>query len=149
MIERLRADESVQVLVFIVLPLVVLLGGLGIRWLLTPSRYHATFPDFWVSIVMDGHGGRTPRDIVYHEGNRVVGFTASEGRKGIVYVQTADKLPEQELLRIVPKLARALEKMRYKFVIFRKSEPQTIAGQKLLTESRDSKETIEILARSG
>jgi hypothetical protein len=148
MIERLRADESVQVLVFVVLPLVLLLGGIAIRGLLTPSRYRVRFPTFWVSVFYEGHGGRTPRYVTFHEENRVVEFTASPGRNGLIHIQTPGKLPEQELLRIVPKLAQALEKMRYKYVIFRQREPQTIAGRKSLTEAKERQENIEILARS-
>jgi hypothetical protein len=147
MIARLRADESVQVLVFIVLPLLLLFGGMAIRWLFTPSRYRATFPTFWVSIVMVGHGGRTPRYVVFHEENRDVEFTASTTRDGILRVQTPGRLPEQELFRIVPKLAMALEKMRYRYVIFRQREPQKAAGQKLLTGSWELQENIEVLAR--
>ena len=75
-------------------------------------------------------------------------FTASPGRNGLIHIQTPGKLPEQELLRIVPKLAQALEKMRYKYVIFRQREPQTIAGRKSLTEAKERQENIEILARS-
>jgi hypothetical protein len=149
MIERLRVDESVQVLVFIVLPLVLLFGGIAIRLLFTPSRYRATFPTFWVSIVKVGHGGRTPGYVVFHEDNRDVEFTGSRTRDGILWVQTPGRLPEQELLRIVPKLAMALEKMRYRYVIFRQRKPQEAAGQKLLTEPWELQENIEVLARGG
>jgi hypothetical protein len=149
MIERLRVDESVQVLVFIVLPLVLLFGGIAIRAVFTPSRYRATFPGFWVSVVMLGHGGGRPGYVVFHEENKDVEFSARTRRDGILCVQTPGRLPEQELLRIVPKLAMALEKMRYRYVIFRPREPQKAAEQKLLTESWEMQENIEVLARGG
>ena len=136
-------------LVFIVLPLVLLFGGIAIRWLFTPSRYRVTFPTFWVSIVEVGHGGRTPGYIAFHEEGRDVEFTVSTTPDGILRVQTPGRLPEQELFRIVPKLAMALEKMRYRYVIFRQREPQKAAGQTLLTEPWEMQENVEVLARGG
>jgi hypothetical protein len=54
MIERIRAGESLQVLLFVVLPVVLLLFGFAIRWALQPSPYVATFPTFSVTLVKLG-----------------------------------------------------------------------------------------------
>jgi hypothetical protein len=128
MIERIRADESLQVLVFIVLPLVLLLVGIVIRGALQPSRYVATFPTFSVTLVKLARDsfGREEGYVMFREETRQVEFIAEIVRSGTMYVQAPGGLSEEDLLVIVPKLAQGLEKMRYKYIIYRKGEPQRI-----------------------
>jgi hypothetical protein len=128
LIERIRTDESLQVLFLIVLPLVLMLLGIAIRLALKPPSTLAIFPTFSVKIELLGRDsfGQKEGFIIFRDETREVAFVAEIPRNGPVYVKTPERLSEGDLLRLVPKVAQGLEKLRYKYVIYRKREPQPI-----------------------
>jgi len=124
MISQVLADESVQVLVFVVLPLVLLLSGIVIYGAFRPNNYVASFPTFSVRINFLAHDVAY---VVYGTESKIVEFEAKVGRRGrLIYVRAPKELPEEDLRDILPFLVQGLTRLRYAYVIYRNLEPQKI-----------------------
>jgi hypothetical protein len=118
---RILSDESLQVLIFVCGPLVLLLVVFIV--LLIRSERPVRFPTFSMKIK---RGGREQDWILYIAGDKAVEFDAWEGPKRSIEVRLPTRLSERELSSIVPNLAVGLEKLRYQYLIYREREAQTI-----------------------
>ena len=130
MISRVFADESLQVLVFICAPLVVLL----ILFIVLMRKYsHTTAkcPNYSVTVLRIG-----PVDacVLYRSGNLKLEFPA-QIRKGkrlltpLIYVRVPGELPDEDAHKIVPNVASGLTVLHYDYLIFRNSETPTIPDE--------------------
>ena len=129
MIDYIRSNESIQVLVFIVLPLLLLLLTVIVLLFGNRPRTRAIFPTFSVEITMvtyrDGY-------IAYFENETRTEFVAelelakSFYKPGIFHVCAPDGMSDEDQQRIIPNLARGLKELKRRFVIYRRGELQVV-----------------------
>jgi hypothetical protein len=127
MVHQVRFDESLQVLVFIVLPLLLLLAtAIFLRIRYTPPST-AKFPKFSVSL---SRVGREDSYIVYRDSDRHLEFYVGPGsRKQEVCLTVPREVPDQETQEIVPKLQMGLTKLGFhKYKILKKGETVVLAS---------------------
>jgi hypothetical protein len=127
MVNQIRSDESLQVLVFVVLPLVLLLvTAIFLRIRYTPPST-AKFSTFSVSL---SRVGREDAYIVYRGNDRRLEFYVGPGnRKQELCLAVPKELPDQVAQEIVPKLAKGLTKLRFqKYKILKEGETKVIAS---------------------
>src|SRR5439155_14369911 len=113
MIDGSRTDESIQVLVFVCVPLLLVLVAIVVLLTRGP-RYTAKFPTFSVTITKIG---REEAYVIYREKNKDVEFAAEIGRgKSFfvprIYVRVPKERPVEDVGNIVPNLALGLKKLR-------------------------------------
>jgi hypothetical protein len=126
MVNYIRSDESLQVLIFVVLPLVLLLvTGIFLRIRYTPPST-AKFSNFSVSL---SSVGREDAYIVYRDNGRRLEFYVGPGdRKKELYLAVPKELPDQIINELVPNLARGLAKLRFqKYKIIKKGDTRVLA----------------------
>jgi hypothetical protein len=127
MLNHVRSDESLQVLLFIVVPLLLLLVSaifLLIRYM-PPST--AKFANFSVSF---SRIGREDSYIVYRDGNRRMEFYAGAGaRKQVLCIAVPKELPDEDIHVIVPKLEMGLKKLGFqRYKILKEGAARVIAA---------------------
>lgn len=123
----IRSDESLQILVFVVLPLLLLLvTGIFLRIKYMPPST-ANFPTFSVSLSRTGH---EDANIVYRDDARRLEFYVGPGeRKQVLWLAMPKELPDQAIQEIVPNLAMGLMKLGFqKYKIVKKGETEVIAS---------------------
>jgi hypothetical protein len=116
-------DESIQVLVFVCGPLLLLLFAI-IALLIRGSRNVAKFPTFSVTVSKVGH---QEAYVYYCLSDRKTEFQSeiSRGKSFFVpriSVPVAEDVPEDEVFKIVPNLALGLSKLHFEYLINRKRE---------------------------
>jgi hypothetical protein len=119
------ADESIQVLVFVCLPLLGLLVFIVVSMVRSHRPSVANFPTFSVTInSVSWHQAY----VLYREGDRLVEFDTYVSRNRMIC--TAPKnLPQEELQHLLPNLTQGLGKLRRSYVICRRREPQVIPAE--------------------
>jgi hypothetical protein len=125
-IDRIRSDESLHVLVFVVLPLLLLLAtAIFLRIKYTPPST-AKYPTFSMSL---SSVGREDAYIVYRDNDRRLEFYVGPGnRKQQLCLAVPKELPEQVTREIVPRLEKGLTKLRFqKYKILKEGETKVIA----------------------
>ena len=103
MVNQIRSDESLQVLLFVVLPLFLLLiTGIFLRIKYTqPST--AKFPTFSVSLSRLSHEDAS---IIYKDNDRRLEFWVGPGeRKQVLWLAMPKELPDQAIHEIVPNVS--------------------------------------------
>jgi hypothetical protein len=143
MFDRIASDESLQVLLFLCLPLTLLLI-LIIAFLVRRSRRTSTFQTFSVSI---SRIGREETRVTYRDQDRCIEFDAEtkRGRSFFVpeiRVQVPLRMPEQDVCTVVPNLVRGLADLHYQYLIYRKREPQVVPEEERVA-------AVEELRRMG
>jgi hypothetical protein len=127
MVNQTRSDEPLQVLVFVVLPLLLLLIiGIFLRIKNTlPST--ANFPEFSVSFSRTGHEDAS---IVYRDKARRLEFYVGPGeRKQVLWLAMPRELPDEAIQKIVPNLAMGLVKLGFqKYKIVKEGETEATAS---------------------
>src|SRR5258707_4039845 len=127
MVNQIRSDESLQVLVFVVLPLVLLLvTAIIVRIRYTPPST-AKFSTFSASL---SRVGREDAYFVYRDNDRRLEFYVGPGnRKQELCLTLPKELPDQVTQEIVPKLVKGLTKLRVqKYKILNEGETKVIAS---------------------
>jgi hypothetical protein len=130
-LERINADESLQVLLYVCLPLLLLLVvGLAFRALLRP-RLVAIFPSFTLRINQVG-----PEDafVTYSGSGIQTAFEANLGRgprsgHRQISVQIPREMDNERAKSVVRDLALGLGDLRYDYLIFRKREPRQVTQE--------------------
>ena len=127
MVNQIRSDESLQVLVVVVLPLLLLLIGAIFLWVRYTPPSAANFPTFSVSF---SRVGREDAYIVYRDSERRLEFYVGAGeRKQVLWLAVPNDLPDEVFKEVVPNLARGLAKLGFqKYNILRKGQTETIAS---------------------
>lgn len=129
--ERINADESLQMLVYVCLPLLLLLVvGLVIRLLRRP-RLAVNFPDFKLTI---SQVGQEDAFVTYSSGGNQTAFEASLGRGSYfghrrISVHIPREMDLERAKTVVRDLALGLAELRYEYVIFRKREPRQVTQE--------------------
>jgi len=134
MVDHIRSDESLQVLVFVALPLLLLLaGGIFLRIRYTPPST-AKFPTFSVSL---SRVGSEDAYIVYRDSENRLEFYVGPGeRKQQLCLQLPRKLSDQRIRQVVPNLARGLAGLGFhKYKILKE-------GQLSAKSSQDGPRTV-------
>ena len=121
--------ESLQIVFFICIPLLLLLVvALVVRWLRRP-RTEVTFPNFSLAI----HGvGLSGGFVTYTTNSWQTAFDMSLGRgkgRGIISVQVPSDLGPEKTRDIVTNLALGLAKLGYEYRVFRKREPRQVSSE--------------------
>lgn len=127
----INSDESLQVLLYVCLPLLSLLvGAVVLRALRRPSSV-ARFPSFTLAINQVG-----PEDVfvTYSVGGIQMAFGATLGRgprsgHRQISVQIPREIDNERVKRVVRDLALGLAKLRYDYLIFRKREPRQVTEE--------------------
>lgn len=127
MISQIRSDESLQVLVFVVLPLLLLLAAavfIRIRYT-QPSA--AKFSTFSVSLSVVG---REDAYIVYRDRDRRLELYAGSGeRKRVLCLAMPKELADRDIQVVAQNLALALVKLGFqKYKITKQGETEIIAS---------------------
>ena len=89
MIDGIRTDESIQVLVFVCVPLLLVLVAIVVLLTRGP-RYTAKFPTFSVTITKIG---REEAYVMYRDRNKDVEFAAQIGTSDLTVTFTAPESP--------------------------------------------------------
>jgi len=116
-----------QVLVFVCVPLVLLLGFLIIL-LRHYNRRSVSFPSYSLTI---SNTGPTAAYLVYRSDEKVLEFV-SEFRnrrkffKPAIYVMIPTEIPNEDMSKILPNMVLGLDKLHYDYLIFRKTGSQRI-----------------------
>ena len=126
MVNQIRSDESLQVLVFVALPLLLLLISAIFLWVRYTPPSAAKFPAFSVSLSRVGRGDAY---IVYRDSERRLEFYVGAGeRKQVLCLAVPNELSDEIFNAVVPNLARGLAKLGFqKYQILRKGQTETIA----------------------
>ena len=119
------ADESIQVLVFVCLPLIGLLVFLIVLLIRSHRPSVANFPTFSVTI---NSVSWQQAYVLYREGDRLIEFDTYVSRKRMICATPKD-LSQEELQGLLPNLTQGLSKLRRPYVICRKREPQVIPAE--------------------
>lgn len=135
----LPANESVQVLLFIALPLSLLVVGFLIHIAIQPNRFVATFPSFSVRIE---RVGRQEIFVTYREKNRELILVSAFTRDQELHVPIPPELSDEDRRSVVQNLTLGLAKLRYRYLIYRRLEPKKIPDE-------DRNAAIEELRRMG
>ena len=127
MVNQIRSDESLQVLVFVVLPLVLLLATaifLRIKYAAPSTAKYSTFSVSLSTV------GREDAYIVYRDNDRRLEFYVGPGnRKQELCLAVPKELPDQVTHEIIPKLEKGLKKLRFqKYKILKEGETEVIAS---------------------
>lgn len=127
MINRFPADETFQVLAFVCVPLLLLLG-VFVAILVRGSRTTARFPAFSVAV---SKVGRTEAYVTYRAENTVIEFCAEvgTGKKFFarrISIRIPEEMANEKLCNIVPNLTHGLAKLHYQYLIYRRTGSQTI-----------------------
>ena len=137
MLDRIRGDESLQVLVFIVLPLLLLFIGVMILWFRNRRPSSAQFATFTISISREGHEDAY---ILYREQGKRLEFYAGRCTGKKVHLQAPKEMSEEEIREFVPNLALGLRKLGFKeYWIWKEGGTQAIARSG--SQDRDSAES--------
>lgn len=149
MIHEIRTDESVQILLFVCVPLLVLLVAL-IALLVQRSRTTATFATFSVTV---SRVGREETYVTYREQDRRTEFLAQIIRgKSFFVPQICVEIPREmsgeQTIDIVPKLGAGFRKLHYEFLIYQRRSLALREKQDQATLARKSGEIVEALASS-
>jgi hypothetical protein len=116
---RVQADESVQVLVFVVLPLLCLFIVGIILWIRSRPRTMARFPTFSVSL---SRVSREDAYVVYKDQDWQVDFYTSPCDRRKACLLAPRELSEEDLSKLIPKLDVGLKKLGFKeYTIARES----------------------------
>ena len=145
--------ESVLILVFGCAPLLLLLiAALVLRARVTPRSY-VKLPTFSLAI---SRFGRTEVTVIYRNETRNLYFDARVGgrmfRKCRIAVSAPSDLSPEDFQAVVPKLAEGLSRLRYEYLIFRKTNPRPIPEeerQAAITELRQMGFEIQVPAGPG
>jgi hypothetical protein len=123
---QIRTDESLQVLVFVVLPLLLLLITAIFLWVRYTPPSTAKFPTFSVSL---SRVGREDAYIVYRDSDRRLEFYVGPGeRTQVLSLQVPEELPDQDIRDFVQKLSMGLAKMGFlKYKIIKTGDNTVIA----------------------
>ncbi len=127
MMDDIRTNEWLQMLVFVCLPLVFLLIAV-IIFLSRGRRKTVSFPGFSVNI---STLGREEAYVIYRSNDRQLEFAAQIGSGKRFFtprisVRVPKEMPDGDVREVIPNLALALAKLHYEYFVFRKDEPQTI-----------------------
>jgi hypothetical protein len=117
------SDESVQVLLFVCVPLSGLLVFLVVMLIRSHKPTVAAFPTFSVTV---NSIGWQEAYVVYRAGDNTVEFAAQIGRKGRICAEAPKELSNEELCEILPNLVQGLAKLRREYLVYRRREPQPI-----------------------
>jgi hypothetical protein len=124
-----QKDESLQIVIFVCIPLLLLLVfGLIVRWVRRP-RFSVTFPDF--SLTINSVGGDSDF-VMYRKGTMQTAFSASLGRgrrRRSISVQIPSDLRIEQTRDIVRDLVLGLSELGYEYRIFRKREPRQVSPE--------------------
>jgi hypothetical protein len=137
MVNQIRSDESLQVLVFVVLPLFLLLISVIFLWVRYEPPSTAKFPTFSVSL---SRVGREDAYIVYRDSERRLEFYVGAGqRKQLLWLAVPDELSDEVFNELVPNLARGMAKLGFqKYKILRKGQTEAIASSPQEGDSQNS-----------
>jgi hypothetical protein len=127
-ISRIRADEPLQVLLFVCVPLLVLLGVV-IVLMVRSSRTSSRFPTFSLSIERVGHEDAY---LIYRDqdGHREF-YLWPSGRK-VAHLTAPKELPNEDIRKIVPNLALGLSKLGFQqYSLGKEGETGYIASGRL------------------
>ena len=127
MLNHIRSDESLQVLLFVVLPLLLLLiTALFLRLRYTAPSV-AEFSDFSVTF---SRVGKDDSYIVYRDSQRRLEFYVGPGsRKQLLCLALPKELQDQLSQAIVPRLEIGLRKLGFrKYKIVKEGETEAIAN---------------------
>jgi len=127
MVNRIHSDESLQVLVFVVLPLLVLLiSGIILLIKYTPLST-AKFSTFSVCL---SRMGREDANIIYRDNDRRLEFYVGPGeRNQVLWLAIPKELPDRAVREIVSNLELGLVKLGFqKYKIVKKGETEIIAS---------------------
>jgi hypothetical protein len=127
MVNQIRSDESLQILVFVVLPLLLLLITGIFLWIKYTPPSTAKFPTFSVSL---SRLGLEDAYIIYRDSDRRLEFYVGPAeRKQVVWLGMPKELPDQTIHEIVPNLAMGLVKLGFqKYKIVKEGETKVIAS---------------------
>jgi len=131
-LHRILENESVQVIVLVCGPLLLLLVGL-LMLLIRGSKRAAQFPKFFLAVSKMSHDLAY---VIYCDGIRKREFEARIGRSSnffvpMIHVRIPGDMAGEGVREIVPNLALGLRELRYRYLIYRyKSSEQTPAKQR-------------------
>jgi hypothetical protein len=127
MIDQIRSNESLQILAFVVLPLLLLLIGAIFLWVRYEPLSDATFPTFSVNF---SRVGREDAYIVYRDSERRLEFYVGAGdRKQVLWLALPNDMTDEVFKKVVGNLGRGLAKLGFKKCnIVRKGQTETIAS---------------------
>ena len=111
MLNRIHTDESVKVLVFVVLPLLCLFIVGIILWIRSQPPTTARFPTFSVSISRVSHESAY---IVYKDQEWQVDFYAGPCDRRKAWLLAPRELSKENLRKLVPNLDVGLRKLGFK-----------------------------------
>jgi hypothetical protein len=111
MLNRIHTDESIQVLVFVVLPLLCLFIVGIILWIRSQPSTTASFPTFSVRVVRVSHEDAY---VVYKDRECQVDFYAGPCDRSKACLFAPRELSEEELGKLVPNLDVGLKKLGFK-----------------------------------
>jgi hypothetical protein len=120
------SDESVQVLLFVCVPLSGLLIFLVVWLVRSRLPSVAVFPTFSVTI---NSVGWQQAYVVYRGGENLIEFPAYIDRKGRIHAEVPKALSDEEVRAILPNLAQGLAKLRRQYLVYRRREPQPIPAE--------------------
>ncbi len=116
---RLFTDESLQVLIFVCVPLSLLLIAILIHARRGPDV--ARFSTFSVSI---SRISREEAYVTYHDKNCDIEFRAvlkeSFSKQRQIHVQIPEKVPDEDVRKTIPNLVLGLEKLRFQYWIHKR-----------------------------
>ena len=134
MIERIRRNEPLEVLVFIVAPLVLLLiVGLNLRvWLKRPTQ--VVFPNFTLAI---SYIDREQARISYRDNDRDLVFYVEVTGGRQIDACVPEEWTAEDVASIVPNLALGFQKLRFEYLIYRTRSGETVSEQERKTAIAD------------
>jgi hypothetical protein len=112
MANSIYSDESLQVLLFIAFPLILLLAAAIFFWIRHAPPSDAKFHDFSVSL---SRVGREDSYIVYRDNDRRLEFHVGAGeRNQALCLQMPEGIPDQDAGEIAQKLSVGLAKLGFR-----------------------------------
>ncbi len=129
-------SESIQVLIFVVGPLLLLLAVIIFALVRSNKRLTAKFPDFSVNF---SRVGREDAYIVYRDRNKHLEFYVfyvgpDKGKD--IHLQAPKNMRDEDIRDITPRLAQGLTRLGFDhYSIRREGEARVIAGSDQSVES--------------
>jgi hypothetical protein len=124
-------NESIQVLIFVVAPLVLLLAVIIFALVRSDKRSTAKFPDFSVNF---SRVGREDAYIIYRDKNKHLEFYVfyvGPTRDKNILLQAPKNVRDEDIHGIAPKLALGLARLGFhQYSIRREGEARVIASVK-------------------
>jgi hypothetical protein len=122
-------NESIQVLIFVVVPLVLLLAVIIFALVRSDKRSAAKFPDFSVGF---SRVGREDAYIIYRDKNKHLEFYVfyvGPAKSKNIHLQASKNVRDEDIHEISPRLALGLARLGFhQYSIRREGEARVIAS---------------------